>query len=232
MLPVRAVMMQSHLTLPHCTHSCPQNTFNPDIKATAFAQCQPCMVKATTVGDGHISMDACECQRDHYLITSSAGTASELRTCEMCPRGALCADRRECALRNDGFICSDESLIVGNWSLETSGQHSGHYALTSCPKGYEMRTTLERSTDLQECFKCPPSEYILRPNQDECQTCPPGLRCKGDDTLEPVTINSTWVKDGGVFKLESCPSGYLAVSINTEGVHAADQECVQCGKVR
>ena len=72
----------------------------------------------------------------------------------------------------------------------------------------------------------------MRPNQDECQTCPPGLRCKGDDTLEPVTINSTWVKDGGVFKLESCPSGYSAVSINTDGVKAADQQCVQCGKVR
>ena len=113
-------------------------------------------------------------------------------------------------------------------------ESSGQYVLTSCPTGYEMRTTAERgSPDLQECFKCPsPSTYILRPDQDECQTCPPGLRCSGDDTLEPVTTNSTWEKNGSVFKLEACPSGYSAVSINTEGVDAADQECEQCGKVR
>ena len=209
--------------------ACPQNTFNPKKGATAFAECEDCQPKSSTAGSGHISWDDCECDRDYYLIMSNQGTASESRTCQACPRGARCADGRECALRNDGFNCSDQSQIVGNWSLETSGQYIGHYVLTSCPKGYAMRTTFE---DLQECFKCPTFEYILRSNQDECRTCPLGLRCKGDDTLEPVTINSSWVKNGSVFKLESCPSGYSAVSINTEGVDAADQECVQCGKVR
>ena len=206
-----------------------QNTFNPTRGATAFAQCKSCQPKSNTEGSGHTSWDDCECERDYYLIIRDQGTDFESRTCQVCPRGALCAGGQECALRNDAFSCSDQSHIIGNWSL----QDSGEYVLTSCPTGYEMRTSAEASRDLQECFKCPsPSTYILRPDEDECQPCPPGLRCKGDDTLEPVTINSNWVQNGNVFKLESCPAGYSAISISTEEVDAADQECVECGKVK
>ena len=129
------------------------------------------------------------------------------------------------------IACSDGTMIVGDWVAEGE---QGQYILKSCPDGYEMITTDEaESADLQECSKCPRKlTYILRPNEDACQECPPGLHCSGDSKLNPVTVNATWVFNGSTFKLESCPYGYSAVSINHEGVLASEQQCTPCEKGR
>ena len=170
---------------------------------------------------------ACECDREYYLIMSDEGLASESLVCETCPKGARCAND-DCALRNNAFNCSDGSTIMGNWSKDDTG----HYELTSCPSGYELKTSVEQgSADLQQCFKCPTrSYYILRPDVDSCQPCPAGLNCHGDETLDPITTDSMWVQNGSIFKLESCPYGHSAISINHEGVKASEQQCTPCEK--
>ena len=111
---------------------------------------------------------------DAGMITTDEGTAEEALTCQTCPKGAECGDG-ECSLRNEGsFNCTDGSSIIGTWVMSNA---TGQYELTSCPSGYELRTTEEQgSEDLQQCFKCQsPSSYILRPDVDLCQACPPGL---------------------------------------------------------
>ena len=149
-------------------------------------------------------------------------------------QGAICGDS-ECALRNTGtnFSCTDgASSIVGAWILDSS---TGQYQLTSCPAGYEMQTASETgSADLQQCFPCAsPSTYILNPDVDACQPCPPGLTCSGDATLAPKTVGSVWVEQGSYFKLESCPVGYYVTPAGVgtlSATTASQQECVPCGK--
>ena len=95
-----------------------------------------------------------------------------------------------------------------------------------------MKTQEEQgSADLQECFKCPsPSTYILNPDLDECQPCPPGLTCSGDATLAPKIEGSEWVVQGSFFKLESCPSGYYVFPASVDTANAGQQECLPCIK--
>jgi hypothetical protein len=146
----------------------------------------------------------------------------------------VCEDG-ECALRNAGahLACTDgKSSIVGTWILDSS---TGQYKLTSCPAGYEMSTTEEQgSVDLQQCFKClSPSSYILQPDIDVCQPCPPGLTCAGDVTFTPVIAGSVWVTNGSFVKLQSCPSGY---EVSPAGLHTLtaatvqQQQCRPCEK--
>ena len=105
----------------------------------------------------------------------------------------------------------------------SSSSSTGAYELTSCPAGYEMRTTEEQgSADLQQCHKCLPSEYIIDPDLYACRKCPPGLTCKGDSQVVPVVKNSNWTADNGVYKLITCPTGYSKVSNEDE----LDQHCL------
>jgi len=210
--------------------ACPANTYRETTGASDLGMCLECQVKSSTMGQkGQKSRRACACDVEFYLIVfSDEGTGDELLSCQRCPKGAECGDG-ECALRNHDFHCNDGSSIVGDWVVNNA---TGQYELTSCPSGYELRTTEEQgSADLQQCLKCQsPSSYILRPDVDSCQVCPPGLRCHGDATLDPIAVNSSWVRNRSVFKLESCPGGYSAMSINTEGVDASEQQCTPCGK--
>jgi hypothetical protein len=72
-----------------------------------------------------------------------------------------------------------------------------------------MRTTEEQgSVDLQQCHKCLENQYIIDPKIDSCTKCPLGLTCKGDAVITPVTKHSTWMPEGGVYRLKACPTGY------------------------
>ena len=93
-----------------------------------------------------------------------------------------------------------------------------------------MVTALEAgSEDLQECRACLQGQYILRPNEDSCQTCPPGLTCRGDDVVVAKVAGSTWVRNGSIYLLTACPTGYWLVSTGVSGsFDAAVQECQPC----
>ena len=205
--------------------ACPANTYRKDPGATELDNCAQCQDRSSTKGSvGQSNMRACVCDPQYYLITVNQGLSSEGLLCEACPRGALCKDGKECALRNSNFSCSDRSDIDGEWVL----QGSGRYALTSCPAGFELRSTDETgSEELQECRKCLPSTYILRPDLDECQECPAGLRCDGSDSWKPVVPNSSWVGEGSILKLTSCPTGYSRISVDGQW---EQQRCEPCGE--
>ncbi len=213
---------------------CPANTYVEVSGSSALSSCLSCQARSSTSAGGQSSRRACACEKEYYLITSNPGTPAETLSCQTCPKGAVCGGDGECALRNAGanFTCTDgTSSIVGTWILDSS---TGQYKLTSCPAGYEMKTTAESSADLQECFKCPsPSTYILRPDVDECQVCPPGLSCSGDARLAPKIEGSVWVEHGSFWKLDSCPAGYYvspAGLVTLTAATAQQQQCLPCEK--
>ena len=86
------------------------------------------------------------------------------------------------------------------------------------------------SEDLQECKACGQAQYILNPDTDDCQPCPPGLACRGDDMVTVRVAGSTWVRNGSFYRLTGCPTGYRVVSwTGSQGVFdAAVQECQPC----
>ena len=184
--------------------ACPADTFLEKAGATDLNLCLACQLKSSTAGArGQITRHACVCDMEYYL-RASGDVGDETLLCQTCPKGAQC-ENRECGLRNANFSCG-KSSIVGTWILDSS---TGHYKLTSCPAGYEMRTTEEQgSVDLQQCHKCLDNQYIIDPKNDFCTKCPLGLTCKGDADITPVTQNSTWMPEGGVYRLKACPTGY------------------------
>jgi hypothetical protein len=158
-------------------------------------------------------------------------------------------------LEKDNYTCPDGQRIVGTWSrhpswggLSDAGEgplsltrlgtnftppvEEGWYYLRDCPNGYSLINStdgLSRGTfshNLQRCHKCDvENEYILHPNHDECQRCPPGLYCHGDETYE-VVVNSTWAWHGDMLLLEKCTYGY-EVYFGTVP-DGAEQECREC----
>ena len=64
---------------------------------------------------------------------------------------------------------------------------------------------------------------------DECQVCPPGLTCYGDDTYDVVVAGSNWVKDDAIIRLVDCPTGYY-VENGGEHFSADIQRCEPCEK--
>jgi hypothetical protein len=104
--------------------------------------------------------------------------------------------------------------------------------LLGCPTGHTLRSAAAAgSADLQECQPCMPSQYILNPNTDSCQACPPGLKCDSTDKVTPVVANSTWVRNGSVYRLTGCPAGYSVSSAGVSGrFDASVQQCSPCLK--
>lgn len=165
------------------------------------------------------------CDADYY---AEVGVA--VPECVKCPRAALCGGG--CMFRGmpeAHYSCSEGPGLVGEWVLNSA---SGRFELVSCPSGYELRTKSEQSEELQECHKCLQSEYILDPSSDACQPCPPGLRCNGNAEVEPVVLNSTWVRDGSFWRLQDCPAGYRVwPSLSAvQNFDAALQKCDPCQK--
>lgn len=67
--------------------------------------------------------------------------------------------------------------------------------------GYE---TINGTHDEARCHKCLDNQYIIDPDLWQCEKCPPGLICRGDDVVIKVVANSTWLPEDGVYKLKVC----------------------------
>ena len=136
--------------------------------------------------------------------------------CINCPAGGEC------------FGGTEVEFKIGLW--ENIG---GMYVLKTCPSGY----TLKNSTDgtskgtfsdiIQECRLCPHAMYIIN-SQDDCQTCPPGLICRGDEVVQSAIAGSVWIPKGDIFFLVSCPGGYEIFSSGDRGFDATAQSCQPC----
>ena len=154
--------------------ACPVNTYRVDAGAAEEADCLGCPDWSTTEGRvGESSVAGCICDGGFYRAVSREN-GTEKVSCVSCPIGGLCSDG-VCGLRDGlNLSCSDGRSVVGSWVRDSN---TSHFLVASCPSGYELLSTKETGCkELQECKKCgKESEYILSPDRDECQACPPGL---------------------------------------------------------
>ena len=109
------------------------------------------------------------CKQGTYSLqplASVLGASGAAPACIGCPAGADCA--------NGG---ADVLLTVGSW-IDVDGV----YVLRSCPAGHQLINSTSGSSrgvfsnSLQECRACVAGQYIIDPNHDQCQPCPPGPR--------------------------------------------------------
>lgn len=209
---------------------CPAGTYGNVLGGLGLDACLSCQPRASTDGlEGQSTQDSCKCYDQFYLTVTEDEDGNVTHTCVTCPIGAVCSKDRSCALHYPGMHCADGTQIKGTWAV--TDNTTVKFVLTACPLGYEMHTEAKVGlADLQKCHRCLPKwQYILDPASDSCQECPPGLVCHGDDTLEPVVINSTWTRERGIFILQSCPTGYSVFS--GHGYFFAEQQrCEPCGK--
>ena len=197
---------------------CFRDTYNVNAGSTSQSDCLNCPCLSSTNGKtGQSSLSSCICSKQYYKTNG---------ICKLCPKGALCANDYSCAFSNEELKCKNGTQIVGNWTFANIS-----YVLTSCPPGYSIQSTEKTgSEDLQECFPCISSQYILN-EDDECQTCPVGLKCSGNAQIQPVVDNSSWIEKGAIFILTSCPKGFSVSSKDSSGTFlAADQQCTPCPK--
>lgn len=71
---------------------------------------------------------------------------------------------------------------------------------------------MNNTHDEGRCHKCLDNQYIIDPDADKCEKCPPGLECRGDNVVIKVVPDSVWTPQDGVYKLKTCPTGYRRIS--------------------
>ena len=117
--------------------------------------------------------------------------------------------------------------------VNTYRETQGATALSDCVDCLEKSNTNNTvGMSTWESCLCEPIYYRIQFDDatDECQVCPPGLTCHGDDTLDPVVAGSNWERDGKIFRLKDCPAGY-SVENGGDGVFSAEvQRCEPCNK--
>ena len=156
-------------------------------------------------------------------LASTPGSLTGAPSCLNCPAGGNCI--------NGG---NQVQFQVGTWIIS----NEGIYALSSCPAGYQLvnysnlaaGVTRKFSHDVQECLACIPGlQYILNPDTDTCQICPPGLTCFGTDLIHDNIPNSKWIRNGSVYILTTCPTGYQIFNLGSKGTFDATvQQCIPC----
>ena len=84
--------------------------------------------------------------------------------CFTCPNGADCSKGG-----------SEVYFSIGTWS-----NLGGMYFLIGCPEGFQLINSTSGTSSgsfsnrNQECRKCGAGQYIINPNTDQCNQCPPG----------------------------------------------------------
>ena len=98
-------------------------------------------------------------------LTLLPDSLTESAPCLTCPAGC------DCTAGGADIRCE-----VGTWIAV-----NGSYILTGCPAGHQLvNSTVGTSrgafsSDLQQCKACIRGQYIINPDTDVCQDCPPGL---------------------------------------------------------
>ena len=106
------------------------------------------------------------CKPGTYSINPLAGPTTGTPACFVCPAGGDCT-------KGGADVQFNKN---GSWAVMR-----GEYVLTSCPAGYQLINSTAGtskgvfSSTLQQCRACLPGQYIVNPNTDECQQCPPGI---------------------------------------------------------
>ena len=105
------------------------------------------------------------CKPNTYSISPLALLpGSSVPSCVQCPAGCQCTGGG-----------TDIHCEIGSWKSV-----DGVYRVTSCPAGFQLINSTagtskgQFSSDQQQCKACLPGQYIINPDVDACQDCPPG----------------------------------------------------------
>ncbi len=144
------------------------NQLSLDMKQ-GVAACPPGYVLTLDTDGASKSQAVCTlCKVGTYSLNPLANTPNALTrspTCINCPAGLTC---------NGGADVKPKQQENTWLAVE------GVYYLISCPAGSQLVNSTSGtsrgtfSSDLQQCRACAPGQYIVDPNTDECQQCPPG----------------------------------------------------------
>ena len=121
------------------------------------------------------------------------------------------------------------SLPYSNTYRETPGANE----IANCLSCLDKSSTRRKKAMVSwKACQCDDIYYRIEHNKasDECQDCPPGLVCSGDETLQPVLNGSNWTIDGPIFRLHSCPYGHGVYNGEGGSFMAEVQECQPCDK--
>ena len=124
------------------------------------------------------------CKPGSYSISPLAiipGSHVQYPSCLSCPQGC------DCTAGGADITCKP-----GLWQAV-----GGIYRLVSCPAGYELINSSagtshgDFSSNMQQCKGCLSGQYIINPDTDTCQECPPG----GKHISEHLLSVSLWVSE-------------------------------------
>ena len=105
------------------------------------------------------------CKTNTYSISPLALLpGSSVPSCLQCPAGCQCTGGG-----------TDIHCEIGSWKPV-----DGVYRVMSCPAGFQLINSTagtsrgQFSSNQQQCKPCLPEQYIINPDVDACQDCPPG----------------------------------------------------------
>eukprot|EP00961_Rhodomonas_salina_P165519 2230122-Rhodomonas_salina.1 len=134
------------------------------------------------------------------------------------------------------FICFRYWLFRCPCEVVSSVDGLGSLVLQArCPTGTSLNN--------DECLRCRSAmEYVINPNLDQCQPCPPGLVCipvspdspfqvleeedlapiqdgslAAPENVRPCFNESKWRIDNDIWILDSCPLGYYVSNVSGLG---------------
>ena len=210
---------------------CPADFFTEATGASDVNTCTRCPPDSSTVGKvAQNTRRACECFGSFY----AAGSMNESLNCQKCPKGAICSDEKECALRQAGLRCSDGSRITGEWLSNSSLTGDSVYRLRTCPLG----TLLVNSTlEGQRCMPCEAHTYSLDfeygctkrvCSPRACLPCPQGADCSDASSFVSRVNGTEWyeVSEQGILRkrIATCPPGHTLF----RDANAVNDHCKAC----
>ena len=138
-----------------------------------------------------IQQGANVCPLGYVLTVDKEGEANSPAICTFCKQGTYSLspwagapgssrDSPACLNCPIGLNCNG-GADVNQKENSTWFDVDGVYHLISCPPGFQLINSTsgtsrgEFASDLQQCRECSVGQYIINPNTDECQECPPGI---------------------------------------------------------
>ena len=139
----------------------------------------------------HIQQGGGVCPQGYILALDQEGEVNGSAVCTLCKSGTYSVSPLEsgsesptaspaCLSCPAGGDCSLGGADIHFRKEEIWRVIDGMYILISCPSGYQKINSTagtskgKFSSILQQCKVCLPEQYIVNPDTDSCQQCPPG----------------------------------------------------------
>jgi len=191
---------------------------------------------STWVPEGNI-WRLSNCSSGYYVFppSSEAFNAAQQK-CMPCVKGEECNSTTcsTCSLCQQGYykaaVSTDPCVAC---PANTYREETGAVDISNCVSCLAKSSTAGQGgqSSWSSCV-CDINCYRIVADSatDACMDCPPGLICDGSSTAQAVVENSSWVPDGAIFRLQSCPNGFFVYPASIDAYNAALQKCLPCKK--